>query len=711
MVHKPSSLHPATPGPLAAPPQFTIEQAWQQAERHYAAGQLQHAEILLRQILQLRPNHAHALHLSGVIAHQMNNTEQAIQLIRQAIINLPTAGQFHSNLGEMCRLLKRWDEAVAHGEQAVALDPHSAIAHSNLGIAYYDRKELDQAEACQQRALALNPKLVTALNNMGSIRRDRKDKHGAIDFYRQVLALAPQHPESLNNLGAVLTETEQPEEAIKFLLTAIQVSPGYAEAHCNIATAFLSLEKFDQAVAGFQRALALKPDYVEAYQGLARLYQEQSKLQEAEALAHQALALDASKAGVHSLLGGIYGEAGFADKAHQAYAQALQLEPDLLGAHLGQGHLFMEQGKLDEAEASFRHVLHLDTDNLGARLSLAQVKKAKPDDGNMAALIAAAEQLDPQMETKALPLHFALGKCYDDTGQYDLAFAHYLQGCRLKRKRIHYNAAENEQMCHNIREFFSRQKIDSLRSSACPSTLPIFILGMPRSGTTLTEQIIASHPQVYGAGELHDLLQLANHPRAEASAGYPWSLANITPTELTALGEQYVSGLQARQPGAQYITDKMPANFNCVGLIHLMLPHAKIIHVQRNPVDTCLSCFTRLFNKSQNQSYDLREIGDYYRNYAQLMEHWRSVLPAGSFYEVQYENLVTDNENQARALLQYCGLEWHDACLESHKTERNIRTASVTQVRQPIYHSSLERWRKYEAHLGPLLEALGDLVR
>ncbi|PIP43175.1 MAG: hypothetical protein COX17_08455 [Deltaproteobacteria bacterium CG23_combo_of_CG06-09_8_20_14_all_60_8] len=413
---------------------------------------------------------------------------------------------------------------------------------------------------------------------------------------------------------------------------------------------------------------------------------------------------------MHSLLGGIFAEAGYPDKAEQAFARALELDPDLLSAYLGHGHLLMEQGRLEEAEASFRHALGLDANNLGARLALTQVKKVEPGDENMAALVSEAGKLDTMLETKALPLHFALGKCYDDTKQYDLAFSHYLEGCRLKRKRIQYNPADNDKACENIRAFFSRETVDKLRGKACQSDLPIFILGMPRSGTTLTEQIIASHPLVYGGGELPDLLDLVNQPRAGQSAGYPRSLNGITREELKALGEKYVAGLRARNPEARRITDKMPANFNCVGLIHLMLPNAKIVHVMRNPVDTCLSGFSRLFNKSQHQSYDLAEIGRYCRNYALLMEHWRQVLPAGAFYEVQYEELVADHENQTRALLDYCGLEWDKACLESHKTERHIRTASVTQVRQPIYKTSVDRWRKYEKHLGPLLEALGDLV-
>ncbi|OGQ96334.1 MAG: hypothetical protein A2521_10790 [Deltaproteobacteria bacterium RIFOXYD12_FULL_57_12] len=707
MARPTRSKAPAAP---AASNRISIEQALQLATQHQAAGRLAPAEKLLRQILQAQPRHPFALHLLGVIAHQVGKTEDAVRLIEQAIGSLPTVGQFHSNLGEMCRILKRLDEAVAHGEKAVALDPQSATVHSNLGIAYYDRKELDRAEACQQRALVINPNLAPALNNLGSILRDRKDKEGAIDYYRKVIAVAPGHLESINNLGAVLTETEQPEEAVKVLLQAIKLKPKYAEAHCNIGTAFLVLEQLDKAAAGFKRALTLKPDYPEAYLGLARINQEQKRLSEAEAMANKALALAPEKAEVHSLLAGIYAEAGFPEKSEEEYARALELNPDLLSGHLGKGHLLMEQGKMEEAEASFRHALGLDSTNLGARLALAQVKKVVEGDENMAALVEAAEKLDTMMETKALPLHFALGKCYDDTKQHDLAMTHFLEGCRLKRKRTQYDPADNDKVRQNICEFFTPETIDRLRGEGCLSDLPIFVLGMPRSGTTLTEQIIASHPLVHGAGELPDLLALAARPKEGGPDGYPLSLAGLTRRDLKDMGERYVEGLRVRNPAAKRITDKMPANFNCLGLIHLMLPNAKIVHVKRNPVDTCLSGFTRLFNKSQHHSYDLAEIGRYYRNYAIIMDHWRQVLPAGAFYEVQYEELVGDHENQAHALLDYCGLEWDDACLDFHKTERNIRTASVTQVRQPIYKTSVDRWRKYEARLGPLLEVLGDLV-
>lgn len=674
----------------------------------YSEGKLAEAEAQLRWVLQVAPKHPEALHLLGVIAHHAGRTELGVQLLQQAVEIAPGEARFHANLAEMCRILNRLDDALAHGERAVALAPDLAMAHSNLGIACYEKGDLDRARVCQERALALEPNFPAALNNLGSILRDREDRAGAIAHYRRALAIAPGYAESASNLGSVLTEDGQPEEALKVLLPLVQSRPEYAEAHCNIATAFLATEDLDRADFGFKRALALRPEYPQAQIGLARVLQERGELQQAEAAARRAVALAPRKAEAHNLLAGILGELGYPEQAGEAYARALELDPQLKVAWLGRGHLRMENGDLKGAGDDFGHVLAMDPEDLGARLALAQLSKVKAGDANMAALVA-LEAAGGLPETKALPLHFALGKCYEDTGQYDLAFHHYHEGCRLKRKRLQYSAEESDLAVRNIIAFFTAERIAQLGGAGCDSALPIFVLGMPRSGTTLTESILASHPMVYGAGELPDLMEIAARPRGGV-AGYPLNLQGITQAELKAMGEHYAVALQARAPGSPRITDKMPANFNCVGLIHLMLPRARIVHVRRNPVDTCLSCYTRLFNRSQHQSYDLVEIGRYYRGYAQLMAHWRAVLPAGSLYNLDYEALVADPEPQARALLDYCGLEWDDACLQFHKTERHVRTASVTQVRQPMYRTSVEKWRLYERHLGPLLDTLGELV-
>jgi tetratricopeptide (TPR) repeat protein len=701
----------ATPVVMAPPPrpQLTPEQAFALASQHQSQGRLKEAETILRQILQVRPNHAHALHLLGVIAHQAGKPELAIDLIGRAIASNGNVALFHANIGEMHRQQKRLAEAIAHGERAIALDPAMASAHSNLGIAYYDNKEYDKAEACQQRALQLNPALPSALNNMGSLMREHKRMDEAIAFYRKAFAANPNYLEPYNNLGATLITEEQPEEALKILTQVLQLDPNYGNAHCNMGCALNALERYDEAWPHLTKALQMRPDYPEAHIALAKTYQAKERLPEAELAALRAIEFAPDMAEAHSTLGGIYTEMGEAERALACFDKALQLDPESSAALLGKGNHHMEMGDMDTAENLFNQALEVSRNKLAARFCLTQVRKVRDGDENLAELEALTTQDENRPEGQALILNYALGKCYDDIKNYDQAFENFLEGARLKRKTLGYNEESQRRTFDGIIQIFDRPAIERLRNGGVASDLPIFVLGMPRSGTTLTEQIIASHPEVHGAGELRDLLQIA-HRATSAGSIFPDNLKGLTPELVTAWGTDYLTGLRARAPDARHITDKMPGNFFAVGLIHAMLPGAKIIHVKRNPVDTCLSCFTRLFSHGQEFSYNLSELGRYYGYYARLMEHWRSVLPQDAFYEIRYEELVANQETQTRKLIEYCGLEWDDACLESHKTKRSIRTASVTQVRQPIYSSSVERWRKYEAHLRPLLEALGDLV-
>jgi tetratricopeptide (TPR) repeat protein len=689
-------------------------------------GRLQESEHLLQQILQQQPNHAFALHLLGVIAHQVGKQALAAELIQKAIQLNGNIALFHANLSEILRQLKRLDEAVAHGERAVALEPQMAAAHSNLGIAYFDRKDYDRAENCQQRALAIAPNFAPALNNMGSIRRESKRKDEALIWYQKAIAADPNYLEPLNNYGALVLEDDRTKEAAESLNKALQINPNYAEAICNMGGVNLALEENETALACYRRALELRPVYIEARMGLAKTYQALDNLPAAEAEAQRAIQIDANHPKAHALLASIYAELTRPELAEKEYDQALALDPECDDALLGLGHLCIENGQMDRAEELFLRALEFKPDNLAARVHFSQVKKAKADDENFAALLAEEKRSAGFSENKRMSLHFALGNCYDDIKDYDKAFPHFMAGCKLKRAKLSYDPANAVRQFTDVMEIFDKAAIDCLRGAGDPSDVPVFVLGMPRSGTTLTEQIIASHPDVHGAGELHDLLRIAERNATAPSAPplpnpspangrgallpFPDNLRVLDQQTLTAWGTEYVAGLKQREPTARRITDKMPANYFAVGLIHLMLPNAKIIHVNRNPVDTCLSCFTRLFNRKQEHTYDLAELGQYYVNYARLMEHWRKVLPAGAFIDVQYEDIVAGQETQARRLIEYCNLEWNNACLDFHNTKRSIRTASVTQVRQPIYTSSVERWRHYEKYLGPLLDALGDLV-
>ncbi|MDD5471719.1 MAG: sulfotransferase [Sideroxydans sp.] len=690
--------------------QLSIPQAMNLATQLQVAGRLQEAENLLGKILQQQPNHPFALHLLGVIAHQVGNQPVAAELIRKSIASKPDVALFHANLSEISRQLKQLDQAVSHGEQAIALEPNMAMAHSNLGIAYFDRKEYDKAEGCQHCALAIDPHFAPSLNNLGSIWRERGDNEKALDHYRKAAAANPNYLEPLNNLGALLLEEDRIPEAIDSLEKALKLHPNYAESICNMGGVHLAQEEHDAALAKFRRALELKPVYLEAQLGLSKTLQAMELLQDAELAAQRALQVDEGSPKAHALMGSIYAETERPALAEKSYKRALQVKPDSQEGILGLGHLCVENGELERAESLFLRALELKPDSTAAHVHMIQAKKVTQGDVHFAALLEEEKNADQHSDNRKMSLHFALGKCYDDTKDYDKAFPHFLEGCRIKRGKLSYNPDAAAKQFAELKEVFNKDFIDARRGAGGHSDLPIFVLGMPRSGTTLTEQIIASHPDVFGAGELPDLLRIAHRKTDPATTMFPDNLRYLDAATLTARGNEYIAALKQRAPQAKHITDKMPANFFAVPLIHLMLPNAKIIHVNRNPVDTCVSCFTRLFNRKQEHTYDLAELGRYYADYARLMAHWRKVLPQGAFYDVQYEDIVANQEGEARKLLEYCGLGWDAACLDFHKTKRQVRTASVTQVRQPIYNTSVERWRKYEQFLGPLLDELGDLV-
>ena len=705
---------PLSPGHILmtqpAPPRLTAEQAYLIAVQHHSGGRLQESETLLRQILQAQPDHAHALHLLGIIAHQAGKAELAIELIGTAIASNGSVALFHANLCGLCQKAGRIAEAIAHGERAVALDPRMTVAYCNLGLAYHDNKEYEKDEACQLQALKLQPGLASALYNMGSIMRERKQVDEAIAYYRQAIAANPDYLEALNDLGGILVEEGRLEEALDVLGRAIRLDPDCSLAHCNIGGAFNELGRFDEALPHLMRALRLEPNYADAFIAIAKTCLGKQNMVDAERAALRALELAADKkAEVHSQLGKVFAEMGDTVRAAACFDRALEIDPESASALLGKGNYCMEMGDLEVADQLFHQALAVSRNKLAALCALSHVKKVRAGDENMAALVAIYEQADSLSEAQLMSLHFALGKCYDDVGDAAQAFHHFQEGGHRKRKGMDYDPAAHSKKIDKIIATFDQSTLARLRVGGIASSLPIFVLGMPRSGTTLTEQIIASHPDVHGAGELKDLMQIASRATSPDN-DFPENLNGLMPEMVTSWAEDYIAGVQKRAPDSRRITDKMPANFMVLGLIHAMLPNAKIVHVMRNPVDNCLSCFTKQFSHGHAYSYDLAELGKYYTDYARLMAYWRRVLPEGAFLEVRYEDLVADNEAQARRLIAYCGLEWNDACLESHKTKRSIRTASVTQVRQPIYTSSVERWRKYEAFLKPLLDELGDLV-
>jgi len=361
-----------------------------------------------------------------------------------------------------------------------------------------------------------------------------------------------------------------------------------------------------------------------------------------------------------------------------------------------------ELGQLDEAQQALEQAVQLSPSTPLFYLNLANARKFSPDDPHLTAMAELARDAGALDVMAQIDLHFALGKALADVGQHEQSFQHLLRANTLKRQQIEYDEPATRALFDRIRSVFTPVLMLAQQSLGEPSRVPVFIVGMPRSGTTLVEQIVASHPMVFGAGELNDF------ESAILALGkpFPESVPSLDAEALRRLGADYLSRLPAAGE-AERVTDKMPSNFRFLGLIHLALPRARIVHVRRDAVDTCLSCFSNVFAGQQAYTYDLAELGRYYRMYEDVMAHWRAVLPAGVMLEVRYEDVVADLERQARRIIEHCGLDWDAACLRFHETARPVRTASATQVRQPIYSSSVGRWHAYASQLGPLLDALG----
>jgi tetratricopeptide (TPR) repeat protein len=487
----------------------------------------------------------------------------------------------------------------------------------------------------------------------------------------------------------------------------LAVRPDIAEGYHNLGIVLMAQGKLDQAAAQFERAVALKPSLSQTHFELGNIRKEQGQLDQAVVRYQRAIALRPDHAGANNNLGNIFRKQGKLDEALARYQQAIALRPDFAEAYHGLGQLLKDLGKFDQALAVFDQGLFLRPDYAEVHYARTDLKTFRVGDADLAALESLAADSHRLPPGKMLYIHFALAKALEDVGDYGRAFEQWLEGNALKRREVDYDEASCQRGFRAIAELFDSSLLNRFRAPGDPSPVPIFIVGMPRSGTTLVEQILASHPQVQAAGELTNLDQVVQAALGSGGRpiGYPQWIRGLDANGFRRLGQAYLASLPPLSDGKTRITDKLPGNFLRVGLIHLILPNARIIHTMRDPVDTCVSCFSRLFADIPF-TYDLAELGRHYRWYRELMAHWRSVLPPDAMLEVSYQDVVESLEAQARRLIDYCGLPWDDRCLSFHKTSRPIATPSNVQVRRPIYRSSLARWHKYEAYLQPLLAEL-----
>jgi len=680
---------------------------------YHQGGRLADAEKIYQQILSIQPDHFESLHLLGLISHQRGNHAEAVRQIDFALERSPNDVSALNNRGIALKELKRFEEALASYDRALALGSEQAELLSNRGLTLHELKRFEEALESYDRALMQRPDHAEVLSNRGLTLYELRRFDEALSGYDRALELRPDYIEAHSNRGNTLRNLGRFEEALASYDRALVLRPDYAEVLSNRGFALYGLKRFDEALTSYDHALVLRPDYAEAVRNRGLTLHELKRFEEALVGYDRALELRPDYAEALSNRGDTLHELKRFEEARESYERALALKPDLADAYNGMGNMLKVLGEMEEAQKAYIEVLRLNPNIAGVYGNLADLKTFKSDDPHLAAMESLVAR-GGLSQIERMQLDFALGKAYADVKDYPRSFKHLLAGNVGKRATIAYDEKSAFASFDRIEAVFTRELIAAKSGSGDPSPMPILVLGMPRSGTTLVEQIIASHPMVYGAGELPTLRQVI--PTARGRDGnvvpFPEFAPALDASMLAQIGALYVAAVRELIPKekaaqAERVTDKMPSNYYFAGLIHLALPNAKIIHTIRDPVDTCVSCFSKLFAGEQNHTYNLAELGRYYKRYEQLMKHWRRVLPKGRILEVRYEDVVADLEGQAQRIISHCGLPWDDRCLSFHETDRPVQTASVTQVRQPIYKSAVGSWRRYEEHLGPLLSALG----
>jgi len=460
-----------------------------------------------------------------------------------------------------------------------------------------------------------------------------------------------------------------------------------------------------------RRVIELSPAHVSAWAMLGALLHETDRPEEAIPCYRRVVELEPEHVGGWSGLGAAYARIGDVEKGAEAYAQSIKLQPNLPGTHMSYAHELKTLGRQAEALREYRAAIALKPDFGEAYWSMANLKVFRFEAAEVEAMEGQLKR-DDLSENANVHFRFALGKAYEDAGDYDRAWEYYDTGNQRQRPLVSYDPVGFESRHEEIAEVFSREFLEQHTGEGFESDAPIFIVGLPRSGSTLIEQILSSHSQVEGTLELPTLGKIAVSTgffRRE-NREYPGAVRDLHGRDFRSFGQQYIEETQVyRTTGKPRFTDKLPNNFSHVGFAHLILPNAKFINARRHPLDSLLGSYKQLFGKGQNFTYDVNELGLYYRQYYEMMKHWHRVLP-GKVLDVHYEDTVGDLETQVRRILAHCGLPFEEGCLRFYENERAVKTASSEQVRQPLYTRALGTWRRYARHLGYWQEELADVI-
>ncbi len=611
--------------------------------------------------------------LATALIHQ-GQFESAQRILVDVLRHFPDIPKANRELGHALLGQGKGKEAIEAFRRVTELTPEKAAAHLDLSIALTKIGHEDRAQRSLERSFQLDPSRRELADAMQLQREGRAGEAGTI--YRDILQRDAANVNAARLLGVNVLAGGNSRLAVTLLRDAVRLAPDFFGARIDLARAFIENGDLDEAREILAAAICQQPQ-----------------------LAYPRM-----------LLGNLLSKAGEYENALVEFEKALDLDPNHGASLSGMGHALKTIGRQDDAITAYRRCLHLYPSAGENYWSLANLKTFRFRDGEITEM---EKHVTDEMLTEEtrVNFNFALGKAYEDRGEFDRGFCCYQTGNALRRSNEHYDPVRTELVHDRIIECVSANFLQRHSQAGDPSTAPVFIVGLPRSGSTLIEQILASHNQVDGTHELPDLPQLIGkldkqRPHAE---GYPEALRHFSDDEFTELGSQYLLSSRRHRSGRAFFTDKMPNNFSSIGLLQLILPNARIINARRHPLDSCLGCYKQLFFRGQAFTYDLVEIGEYYLEYQRMMDHWHALLP-GKILDVQYETMVLDQERQTHRLTRFCGLAWDDNCLQFYDTDRAINTASSEQVRQPMHSHSVNAWRRFEEKLRPLIDVLEPLL-
>jgi tetratricopeptide (TPR) repeat protein len=651
---------------------LTIEQLFQQATEKVQSGDWQGAGLLLEAVLQQMPAHGDALHFLGLIRFQSGHAEAAVPLLQKAVEATSGHPAVMANYGSVLNSLARWPEAETAHRQALKGGPNAPQALAGLATSLMELGQLDEALKYGMQAVQADLANPAAHITLGNICRRLGQLERAVEAYKQAIKLAPENAMAHANLGAALREQGKLDAAETACRTAIDLRPDYAEAYNNLGNVLQAADDGEAALVAFRRALTLNPNMSDAETNRGGTLYRMDRLDEAEA----------------------------------AYQEAITLNPNDAKAYNGLGIVYLALGRTGEAEQQFRGAVDLNPLLADAFYNLASSRGELFHEDDVATVKNLISEGAVDRSGTTL-LHFALAEVADQRQDWDNAFDQARKGNILRRELLEaeghgFDADTFDAWAEEIMSVFNAAYFQNSSSTGSTSDTPVFVVGMPRSGTTLVEQILAAHPDIHGAGELDRVSAIAKDLSGNS---FPSGFKTVASADISRAAKAHVKTLVELGEGALRVIDKTPFNFLYLGLIAQAFPGASIIHCRRDPRDTAISCYFQNFISAHAWSTDLGDIARYMKAYSRIMDHWREVFPV-RLTEVSYESLVADQELESRRLIEAVGLTWDDACLSFHNSPRTVKTASSWQVRRPIHGRAVARWRKYENHLAPFVNLL-----